>query len=343
MPRYVIHIGPHKTGTTFLQGAFLQLHDTLLTHGIAYPKQWLGTRGPGHAGLAQRLLAGGDDQLKEEFASLVAGPSETILISSEALALLSDDAVALLKQLVGNAPVTIVFYVRRWTEVTISAWQGAMRRGDTIPLLERLHRQQSAPAGSEVINPALVLDRYASAFGAHTIRLVSYNSLIDTKTELLDHFAAMFLGITETLDVDRSRRNTSLGPVDSEVLRALNLIRMTRDPAQPPIRAGEYAKRRDTLDLTVVKAAMGRTLVPVRFNETAPIYAEIASNVLRTYGEAFVEPYKHGELYPPHVAKPQYVREGYIYEPGVLEALLAAYMLIAKSKRRQKTAADEDA
>jgi hypothetical protein len=42
--RYVIHIGLHKTGTTYLQHAFSRLHAQLAARGICYPG-WGGVHG----------------------------------------------------------------------------------------------------------------------------------------------------------------------------------------------------------------------------------------------------------------------------------------------------------
>src|SRR6185312_4862270 len=41
-PRYVIHIGPHKTGTTYLQHAFAKTQKELLAEGIYYPDKAFG-------------------------------------------------------------------------------------------------------------------------------------------------------------------------------------------------------------------------------------------------------------------------------------------------------------
>ena len=70
MPRYLIHIGPHKTGKTYLQAAFHALRPQLLERGIWYPDQWQGDDKLGQLRLVQRLRGSSSDGLTEEFAAL---------------------------------------------------------------------------------------------------------------------------------------------------------------------------------------------------------------------------------------------------------------------------------
>ena len=179
-----------------------------------------------------------------------------------------------------------------------------------------------------MINPAVLLDRYAAEFGATHIRIVSYNTLVDTGTELLGHFLKTFLNFTDIPAIDRSRRNVSSGPVDTEILRSLNLIGQASGDGRPPLDAGHYIGRRSELDLALVRSAMERSLAPVKFNETAPVYAEIAAKVLGAYEHAFVEPRPRGTLYPATAKTLEYVGEGYRLEAGVVDALDAAYAKI---------------
>jgi hypothetical protein len=328
MPRYVIHIGPHKTGTTYLQAAFLSLRETLAAHGICYPLDLRAATAPGHHGLAQRLLAGDDAKLAAEFAELNASDCKTILLSSETLQLLDASGIARLRALVGTNPATIVFYVRQWTEVMVSGWQGSILRGETVPLVERLHRQQADPLGSRIVNPGVVLDAYAAQFGKENIKIANYNLLVRRKIDLLDHFFASFLDLKEIPAIDRSRKNASMGPVDTEILRSLNIICLHQGSKRPPIRGDEYLKVRDTLDLAVVRSAMDQLVTPVRFGAAAPIYAEIRERIVDSYRHCFVKPSPRDALYGGSLSEPKYVREGYLYDPGVYDAMLGAYRAV---------------
>jgi hypothetical protein len=56
MPEFIIHIGPHKTGSSYLQNALGSMADQLHGRGVLYP----GDLGPkGHIMLAQNLAGAG--------------------------------------------------------------------------------------------------------------------------------------------------------------------------------------------------------------------------------------------------------------------------------------------
>lgn len=83
--------------------------------------------------------------LDGEFAPLKASEYATVLISSETLDLLNRDSVKQLRVLTSGCDVTIVYYMRRWTELLLSAWMGSIKRGETRALPDRLAPQLAAP------------------------------------------------------------------------------------------------------------------------------------------------------------------------------------------------------
>ena len=76
---YIIHIGPHKTGSTYLQDSFCKLRDVLAQK--AYPKLWQ-TISTGHHALAFDLRQKKIDDLRTGFRELVG--EALVLFSSEA-------------------------------------------------------------------------------------------------------------------------------------------------------------------------------------------------------------------------------------------------------------------
>lgn len=109
MPRYVIHVGPHKTGTTYLQHAFTKLRSRFAARGIEYPGEWGGIHG--HHQLANAL--GTDASLRTAFDRLNRSGAETILLSSESFAYSTDADVEALHDLLAGEPAIVVFYCRR--------------------------------------------------------------------------------------------------------------------------------------------------------------------------------------------------------------------------------------
>jgi len=108
MPRYVIHVGPHKTGTTFLQTAFTEFRAQLESRGIAYPPYWGGIHG--QYPLVARLQKGGDDSLQDEFSNINDSDIKTVLLSSENFGTLSVDKLRLLSEFINGNSVNMVLY-----------------------------------------------------------------------------------------------------------------------------------------------------------------------------------------------------------------------------------------
>jgi len=121
MPNYVIHVGPLKTGSSYLQWSFLKYRNELLARGICYPDDW-GTVNA-HYWLVDRLLAGDMAPLAADFDRLSRSGYETILLSSEGLSGLNTEQIGRLRDLLGGAQISIVFYCRCWSEILFSSWR----------------------------------------------------------------------------------------------------------------------------------------------------------------------------------------------------------------------------
>jgi hypothetical protein len=96
MPKYIIHIGPYKTGSTYLQRTFVATRETLLASGIHYP--------------VPRMMAGHHyfkgasvEEFEDQFANLNRFPG-TVLLSSEAFSNFSRQEVTLLRRVTQGSP-----------------------------------------------------------------------------------------------------------------------------------------------------------------------------------------------------------------------------------------------
>jgi len=324
MPRYIIHIGPHKTATTYLQRAFRLLQPAFRERGIFYPPEWLGDQGPGHYVLAKKLRSPEAASLAEAFARLNSAGHEAILISAEDLSRLTSEEIRQFKAMIGSSEATIVHYLRRWSDVIVSDWQGGVKRGETMSLAERVSGFMAKPE-DPVINPEILLDRFAEHFGIDHTRIVCYDVLMDQKVELLDHFLKTFLGFSEPPELDRGRRNASLNSIDTEILRALNIIGSRKDANFKVIRAAEFVAARATLELGPVEAAMKGDLAPVPIRDRVRVLGQMHNRLLKRYKHAIVEPFIPKQLFPPAGVKKTYVEGHYVFTPGAVECLNAAF------------------
>ena len=319
MPRYVIHVGPHRTGTTYLQHAFTQLRPVLAARGVHYPDDWGSQHG--HFGLTQRLDKH-DPSLDAVFDRLNASGHGTILLSTETFAFLGDAGIARLHNLVRDNPAIIVFYARRWSELVPSTWHENVKHGARLDLPEFAARFLLEPEAVSQVNFALVLDRYAAAFGRDSLRLVSYSNLVDSGTDLFAHFCRSFLAWPDPPASGIGRINESMDMVDCEIVRALNALEANR--------AGEHgdrlfkrymAAKGELPTYWLVGQSMRFTVDNVRINDASPGLARLHAIIARRFRPAQVPPFTDGMLFTPRAIETPYVRLDYLTRPGILEML----------------------
>jgi hypothetical protein len=87
MARLVIHVGPHKTGSTSVQSAFHEHRSRLIDHGVFYPRPPAGDFPESHSDAAFLLLKGQarefDAWLAEAWRQARAAACDVLLLSSE--------------------------------------------------------------------------------------------------------------------------------------------------------------------------------------------------------------------------------------------------------------------
>ena len=328
MPRYLIHIGPHKTGTTYLQASFQALRQSLLERGICYPQMWQGEYPLGHQRLAPRLQSGTDDGLADAFRRLEDQGCHTILISAEDLSDLTDYGVAYFRSLLGNAAARIIFYCRRWSETMPSAWQETVKQGHTMTLPEFTAENIGAPLESKLMNYDLILRRYSEQFGADNISLVSYSNIIDDDGDLFVHFCRSFLSWIDPPVPDLGKLNVSLDIVDVEVIRALNVIEQSAGGARSSAIRQSYMRHKNELDLSKLASAIESDIHHLRINEGFGPLQHLHERLFQQFGSLLVEPRSGPRLFTPRSAGVPYARQNYLASDECAAALQDIYRRI---------------
>lgn len=130
----MLHIGPHKTGTTTIQGALHNSRDALLEQGVRYAGQWQ------QAYWAARTIVGNpgapgrrkpDPKIWRRLVKEVTTSSQgRVIVSSEAFAG-ADDATAarIVADLGASRPVHVVITLRPLTKIVPSQWQQFVQNG----------------------------------------------------------------------------------------------------------------------------------------------------------------------------------------------------------------------
>lgn len=325
-PRYLLHIGPHKTGTTYLQVLFRELAPALRERGILYPSLWTVDGPPGHVQLFRLLREGNDAALREGFRELEAEAPEEILISSEDLSLLSLDEAARLKANLGERQLRIVFYCRNWMSLLPSSWQEVVKNGETLTFPEFMMQHLGNPYASTTINYGTRLDSFVKTFGKDSVSLVSYSNIVDKGGDIGEHFFRQFLHWSDAPLIPAIRPNISLSLQDAEMIRILN--RLEGIPGSSVTE--RYLRMKARLNLGKVFAAMEKHVSVIWVNENSPALRRLHEEMFREYGDRLVPPQFEKYFFIQRLGDLEYVSEGYLLARGVAQALASAIRQICE-------------
>jgi hypothetical protein len=315
MTKFIIHVGPHKTGSSYLQWCFRAFQDELLARGIYYPHEWDGTE-YAHYGLVLRLR-NEEPLLAKDFDRLFARGDDSVLLSAEDLSGLAPERLKDLRWLLRDAEVQIVFYCRRWSELLPSIWRERVKQGgiDTFPeflawTLLNLHRSQAVNFGA--------LLNWVSEFGMEGLRLVSYNDVLDRGEDLFVHFCRSFLDWPSPPLPSFGHINTSMNIVDTELVRQLNAMRMAFGNTEKPYL--RFIDLKAQLGIEPIAAAMMRAVRIMDVDDNGPAFAGVHKALADQFGRRLVPPHQD-RLFKPIMRKVEYVSDRYLTEPGILDAI----------------------
>jgi hypothetical protein len=227
----LLHIGPHKTGTTTVQGAFHQARERLAAHGVVYAGAG---RSPVRAALA---LTGRPAMLGEAppdmayWDKLVRDVHEAadqrVVISSEFFDEADDAVAARVVADLGGPRVHVVVTLRPLARILPSQWQQYLQNGLRTPYLEWLDgivrkplEGRPTPLFWQRHRHDKLIARWAAAAGADNVTAVVVDE--SDRLALLRTFESM-LGLPAGLLVPADEvGNRSLTLAEAEVVRQLN-------------------------------------------------------------------------------------------------------------------------
>ncbi|MEU7319923.1 hypothetical protein ABZ682_05105 [Streptomyces griseoviridis] len=228
----LLHIGPHKTGTTSIQGALFAARDRLPEHGVEFPAR---TRHPMEAALAacaRPAMMGDATPTERHWARLLrqvdATGRRTSVVSSEFFADAEDDAtVARIVEQLGGERVHVLVTLRPLARIMPSQWQQYVQNGLRMGYQDWLeHMLRKAPYDKP--NPSFwrrhrhdrLVERWARAVGPERVTVVVVDD--SDRGGLLRTFEALLGLPAELLQPVPDAANRSLTLAETEMLRNLN-------------------------------------------------------------------------------------------------------------------------
>jgi hypothetical protein len=145
MKRLVLHVGLHKTGTSYLQLWLYRNRERLKASGVAYPDFYLKMPNANHHKLADAIKSRGLD-LKQAAKELDVASldNEAVILSSETFSSLfhrgRQDAQEFKEAFSMFFSISIVIYLRRQDEMLESSYAEIVKTGNSRPIEEMMDR-----------------------------------------------------------------------------------------------------------------------------------------------------------------------------------------------------------
>ena len=244
-----VHIGPLKTGTTYIQAVLYQNRKALAQNGVVLPRATFGQHVRSVLDLMGRRMSrdtggpGGHWQLLVD--EVASADAHTGVMSMEFLCTAPPKVVRQLVDSLAPAQVHVIWTARDLTKVLPAAWQTLLRnkQSQTWPdYVDAVHRSADSGALSRVPNkllrgrgteasghrfwrqqdPRQSLAPYLEHIPAERVHVVTVPPSGSPPELLWQRFSAAVGLDPEAYDINVPRTNTSLGGVECEVLRRVN-------------------------------------------------------------------------------------------------------------------------
>lgn len=220
--RVFLHIGPHKTGSTYIQKMLVEYRPQLREYGYEYPE--VGQEAEfGHHRIVQALTAARYQAAESIIKSALASACDSVILSSENFDRLSENDLEALKGMLSGVDVTVLFVKRNAADLLFSTWQEEIKHGSTDDWALFFFNHINRPFASTIINPCLVLDRYSRFFPREHIRIIDYDLARFRNQDLFAHFAVA-AGIQGFTPRGLGRVNVAMNIEHVEMIRLLNAL-----------------------------------------------------------------------------------------------------------------------
>jgi hypothetical protein len=286
----LVHIGPHKTGSTAIQVALHDAGDRLAEHGVAYVTT--GGYRPRKAGWALGLRGrpSGTEpppirQWERFVAAVEAADSLRVCVSNEDFGRATEPLAERVVEDLGGERVHVVSVVRRLDRYLPSQWQERVKAGEERPYDEWLR------VVLDTEDPDYDWDR-RNVWFSHDVRALverwltvvapeRYTLVIGDEADhsVVPHAFETLLGLPVGFIVpDPGRSNRGLSWAETELLRSVNQLLEDRGIERP--------HRRRLLSVGVLRELQAR---PAPAGATSPPLPDGAVEPLRALGDRRVD------------------------------------------------------
>ena len=285
--RVIFHIGPHKTGTTYMQRRLFQLRSRLARHAITYHMpnrahlpllEPVRVEGPAmqHSDIATRLTPALLGAFTDEVAEIRDSSQVCLVISSEALAKLSAEQLAPLKEIFARDQVEVYAYCRRWSDRLPSHWWQLVSTGLTTPFPQWLAGILKQGVTNRIVNESVLWQRWANLFGREAVHVLSYDALRMARVDIADDFlnARLRWGGKFMVPPRRKDMRTMPSALEMEVIRTLSVHAAAQGVAISYKMRNDILDRLREADFQPLRNIAAGNLQTMRIDDMDPVFAE---------------------------------------------------------------------
>lgn len=195
--RLVLHIGPHKTATSYIQTNLEKLRSTLVRGGWLYPDAGTQTLGAHH-----HLAHNPDDYLParapcrnelESLAEAARAEGRSIVMSAEGFCRWKPKNFDILAAILGFEKYELVYAIRDPLDLFPSFWAEEVKQGRSMGFAERFAGEFADPMRSRLINPMVDLNPLLARGERVRLHVVPYDILKQRGIDIFEHLTGEIL------------------------------------------------------------------------------------------------------------------------------------------------------
>lgn len=227
--RVFVHIGLPKTATTYLQTILWSNEDAVRSQGLLLPGRgrrdhlWASrvVREQPERGVRPEREHEAWARIQED----LRGWDGDGLVSHEFFAAASTDQATAMVAALAPAEVHVVVTAREPLGLFTASWQESLKNRSTVPMADYSRRNSKSPQAIwnwRTLDLRLVLHRWSQAVPAERIHVLPLDPSAG-RDEIWRRFAALVGVDADSVDLSGSFPNQSMGVVEAELLRRVNL------------------------------------------------------------------------------------------------------------------------
>ena len=308
----VLHAGPHKTGSTYLQHRLNKARGALAGQFWSYPDYAIANNS--HYGVYSWLTgtSTSDTVNEESFRAMVAKQTQFIL-SCEDFIYLSKEKLLKLKSYLDGFNVQVILYIRSPVDLWPSHWQELVRHGRDLTLLEYVsaHAGWTSALESAIMDPLVQANKFTDVFGHDSLRMFCYENIMDAGGDLFEHFWTDILRLSAPAPFEAPRTINPSQPADKiEMLRCLNELYADKHDDRPGTKIlSAYQKRQSEIEALPRYASFKQELTTrstiVKLNSGQEFFRVRENRFFAKFGSRVENPAAPNKLF----ARPQFERK----------------------------------